>query len=153
MPHNWSVSSFFSFSARSAMIAVAFDITPMTLIWQHHQISVNWVVEFLSHESKVLLLLFKILNISVFLQRDNVFKWPFLTSIEVTVIIADLVENDENKDLFQLCGICWKWYYVLFQIPMLLYLWTLDINTVVFILFLLPMVTILTQFSSFHSSI
>ena len=63
MPHNWSVSSFFSFSARSAMIAVAFDITPMTLIWQHHQISVNWVVEFLSHESKVLLLLFKILNI------------------------------------------------------------------------------------------
>ena len=134
MPHNWSVSSFFSFSARSVMIAVAFDITPMTLIWQHHQISVNWVVEFLSHESNVLLhTIIKILNISAFSQqRDNVFKWSFLTNIEATAIVADLVENEENEDLLQLRGICWKFYYILFQILMLSYLWTLNINTVVF---------------------
>ena len=54
-------------------------------------------MEFISHESKAILLLFKILNISAFSQRDNVFKLPFLTNIEATAILTDLEENEETK--------------------------------------------------------
>ena len=126
MPHNWSKSSFSSFSTSSAMIAVT-----SILVKKGHLKTL-----YLCKNA----LIFSILNSSKrtfeLWERNSATQFTLIwwccqirvigVISKATAIIADLAENEKNEDTLQLCGICWKCYYILFQIPMLLFLWPLD---------------------------
>ena len=127
MPRNWSKSSFSSFSTRSAMIAVA-----SIFVKKDHLKTLS-----LCENALIFSILIIVCNRTFDSWERNsttqltLIWWCCQIRVigvisKATAIITDLAENEKNEDTLQLCGICWKCYYILFQIPMLLFLWPLD---------------------------